>query len=191
MLLEKDVKIISSVEQKYIDVALDACLRADWNNKKYNRYEETLKEGRLCTLPYTVRREEHRTYSSDQEEIIKSVQPLIGEITKMFPELLKVRGEVVNLLPGTQLELHIDPFWFHKYSRRIHIPILTNDRCFQVFEDREVHLEVGMMYEINNRILHSAYNRGESSRIHLIIDLMDKEKVAEARLNPGLLLSKE
>lgn len=190
MFVENDVRIIASVNPENINIALEACLLANWNNQKYNRYEETLKEGRLCTLPYVVRREEHMTYTPDQEEIIKSVQPLIMEISTMFPDLIKVRGEVVNLLPGKELTPHIDNYWFHANSRRIHIPICTNKDSFQIFEDREVHLDVGSMYEINNRILHSACNRGSSDRIHLIVDLMSKDKVDEAQRTKGLLLSR-
>lgn len=190
MFVENDVKFIAFIEQRLIDQAIDVCLMADWNNQKYNRYEETLSEGRLCTLPYAIRREEHKTYTEDQLQIITAVQPIIGKITELFPELIKVRGEVVNLLPNRQLGLHIDNYWFHEHSRRIHVPIITNENCYQIFEDREIHLDVGSIYEINNRILHSAYNKGNTARIHLIVDLMSSEKANEALKTRGLALTK-
>lgn len=190
MFVENDVKFIAFIEHLLIEPIAEVCLRADWDNQKYNRYEETLVEGRLCTLPYAIRREEHRTYTEDQLEIISSVQPIIDEIAKIFPYLIKVRGEVVNLLPNRQLDLHIDNYWFHEHSKRIHVPIITNDRCYQIFEDREVHLDVGSIYEINNRILHSAYNKGNTARIHLIVDLMSQENADKALRTKGLALSK-
>jgi hypothetical protein len=51
-------------------------------------------------------------------------------------------------------------------------------------------LEMTSFYdEINNRIMHSACNRGASDRVHIILDLMTKEKGKEALMIPGLAMS--
>jgi hypothetical protein len=189
MFIDQDIKIIGKIDQKLFQPALHLIETINWFDSKFDRHEESLIEGRLCTLPYPIRNEEQKIYSKDQERLIEAVLPIINQVTEYFPELTKVRGEIVNLLPYKQLTLHKDIYWFHKHSRRIHIPLCTNIECKQIFEDREYHLEVGSVYEINNRIMHSACNRGASDRVHIILDLMTKEKGKEALMIPGLAMS--
>jgi hypothetical protein len=188
MFIDDDIKIIGDVDHLLIQEALKTIDHINWHDEKFNRYESSLLEGRLCTLPYPIRNQNQQTYTDDQKKLIKAVMPIVNQVSNFFSELVTVRGEIVNLLPGKELTLHKDIYWFHKYSRRIHIPLCTNSECRQIFEDREYHLTVGKIYEINNRILHSAYNRGSLSRIHIILDLMSKEKNKEALDQPGLVL---
>ena len=189
MLINQDVKLIGHIDLVLIQNTLELIDTIDWFDSKFNRYEESLLEGRLCTLPYPIRNEEQQTYSEDQVKLINAVYPIVNQVSNYFPGLVKARGEIVNLFPGKKLELHKDVYWFHKHSRRIHIPLCTNANCYQIFEDRERHLEVGAVYEINNRIPHSAYNHGNTDRIHLILDLMTKEKGQQAMQTPGLVWS--
>jgi len=188
MLIDQDIHIIGKIDQSLFDPTLRLINSINWFDSKFDRTESSLVEGRLCTLPYPIRTEEQKIYSNDQEQLIKVVLPIIETVTKYFPDLIKMRGEIVNLLPRKQLELHNDIYWFHKHSRRIHIPVCTNDQCYQIFEDREHHLEVGTVYEINNRIMHSAYNRGTTDRVHIILDLMSREKAREAMLTPEIVV---
>lgn len=175
MTMTQDVILLGTINTAILEYSRKICFKVDWMHEKFSRVEEPLIDGRLCTLPYLFRRKAQMTYTPEQDELISHSLPIVDEIKKMLPELIPVRGEVVNLLPGKQLSLHIDQYWFHKHSRRIHVPIYTNKDCFQIFEDRETHLEVGNVYEINNRIMHSARNSGTEPRFHLIVDLMDKE----------------
>lgn len=190
MLIDSDLKIIGDIELSLIQDALKIAKSVNWGDSKFDRRESSLVQGRLCILPYPTRNKE-QVYSDEQEQLIQSVNPIIEEVSKYFSNLVKVRGEIVNLCPGKQLTLHQDVYWFHKHSRRIHIPLCTNDNCRQIFEDREYHLEVGKVYEINNRILHSAYNRGSEDRIHIILDLMTNEKFKETLACPGLSIRVE
>lgn len=185
MLLDQDTKTISDIDLTLIDRVREKCLQVNWMHEKFTRFEQTLTEGRLCTLPFLIRSVEQRKYTTEQEELVNISMPIVDEVKKHYPDLYPVRGEIVNLLPGKELGMHIDIYWFHKHSKRIHVPIQTNEDCFQIFEDREEHLSVGKIYEINNRIMHSARNSGAEHRIHIIIDLMDKEHYEQ------LLIEKE
>lgn len=190
MFVKNDFKIINSIDITAVNKFATVCLAADWTHRKYDRYETSLKEGRLCTLPYAIRTEEHKVYTLDQEKILVASKEIVDIVTTIFPNLVKVRGEVVNLLPGKQLDLHVDNYWFHEYSKRIHVPIFTNLDAYLIFENRRVHLEAGYIYEINNRILHSACNSGSTPRIHLILDLMSQEHANAASKIKGLAVSR-
>jgi len=191
MLLDQDVKIIGKISLSKIEYAKNAALETDWHDQKFNRNEESLKEGRLCTLPYPIRNDEQRNYSLDQQKLIEAVMPVVSDVLAFMPTFTPIRGEVVNLLPGKELTPHIDIYWFHKYSRRIHIPLYTNNLCAQIFEDREQHLTVGFAYEINNRIMHSARNSGEQPRIHIILDLLPQERLQEIKENRSIVMQVE
>jgi len=188
MLLDQDIKIIGKISLSKIKHAKDVALKTDWYDQKFNRNEETLKEGRLCTLPYPIRNEEQKNYSLSQQELIAAVMPVVDEVLAYMPTFTPIRGEVVNLLPGKELIPHIDIYWFHKYSRRIHVPLYTNKSCAQIFEDREHHLNVGFAYEINNRIMHSARNSGKHPRIHIIIDLLSQDRLQEIKENRSIVM---
>ena len=175
MKIEGDTKFIGTIDDSILQPLREKCFIVDWMHDKFSRHEPVLSTGRLCTLPYFLRRPEQRTYNTEQEELIEVALPIVDEVLTHFPDLVPIRGEIVNLLPGRELTLHVDVFWFHKHSKRIHVPIYTNIDCVQIFEDREIHLSVGNIYEINNRILHSARNNGKEPRFHLILDLIDKE----------------
>lgn len=147
----------------------------DWTDEEFDRNEITLKEGRLCLLPFPISKPEQLTSSPQRDILVSSLGPLINQISSLFPKDKIVRGELVNLLPGKSLTPHVDVYWFHRESKRIHIPMLTNPLCKLSFEDRDYHLEPGKLYEINNRIMHSGYNKGNTPRIHLILDFMPEE----------------
>lgn len=60
--------------------------------------------------------------------------------------------------------------------RRIHIPLITNHRCYFTVGNEEKRLPVGELWEINNdKKLHSVSNLGDIDRVHLIVDWLKTE----------------
>jgi hypothetical protein len=172
MLLNTDLIDLEIDTLPFLKESALSILSVDWSQDEFNRNEVTLKDGRLCLLPYLISKPEQLVPSQSKSILINSVTPLINLILERMQGYKIVRGELVNLIAGKSLVEHIDIYWFHKESRRIHIPITTNEHSKLTFEGRPHHLSVGNVYEINNRILHSGYNNGTSDRIHLILDMM-------------------
>lgn len=172
MLFDQDVKQIATIPIDIIESSIKNFSTVDWKSSEFNRNEVTLKDGRLCLLPYLISKPEQLTPSPNKILLIDSISNCINFVSEIFKDYKIVRGELVNLKPGVSLVEHIDIYWFHKESRRIHIPLMTNRFCELTFEGRPYHLEVGKIYEINNRVMHSGYNNGETDRIHIILDFM-------------------
>ena len=172
MLINQDIVQMDIDSSSIVNDLYPLVTSIDWLSKEFDRTEVTLKEGRLCLLPYIISRPEQLIPSPNRNIIIPAIDPLIQMLLISMPNYKIVRGELVNLLPGASLTEHIDIYWFHKSSKRIHVPLITNSQCKLTFEGRPYHLELGKVYEINNRILHSGYNNGETDRIHLILDMM-------------------
>ena len=170
-----DFKEIGKVDPEILNPVIELFNTINWDTFSYKRHESKLKAGKLLALPYIVYKYDHPFYTEEQKTLIEAIEPVVDEIVKLFPGYVKVRGEIATLLPGVDLPLHTDIVWFHKYSRRIHVPIITNEHCCQKFEDRTFHLEFAKIYEINNRIMHGASNQGKNHRIHLILDLLNED----------------
>jgi hypothetical protein len=145
----------------------------DWDGPEYDRNEVSLQGGKLLVLPYIIPFKKP-SYTAAQVKLLQTISPIIETIMSFFPNYVKVRGELATLLPGVKVRLHYDDRWFHENCRRIHVPIVTNNYAEQHFEDRKYHLDYCKIYEINNRMLHGAANYGHDVRVHLILDILDK-----------------
>lgn len=182
MFFNEDLKKITEVPYGILEDLANESRSIDWNLSEFDRKEVTLLEGRLCLLPFLISKLDQLTDTDSRKKIWNVSKPLVEFVNKMIPNGKIVRGEVVNLIPGRSLTPHVDIYWFHRESRRIHIPITTNDQCFLTFENRQHYLEVGTMYEINNRIVHSAVNNGLTNRVHVILDVMNLDAYNHALL---------
>lgn len=85
----------------------------------------------------------------------------------VFDDVIKkyklFRTRLLWLNPRSCYSMHFDD------SPRIHIPIFTNPDSFFVFKKGIVeHLEVGKVYWVDTREVHTAINGGEHPRLHLV-----------------------
>lgn len=59
--------------------------------------------------------------------------------------------------------------WHHDYQWRIHIPLITNEKCFIVIEDKSYHLKSGNIYAIDARKYHTVFNGNHDFyRLHIV-----------------------
>ena len=89
------------------------------------------------------------------------------------------RVRCARMEAGTVIKEHID--YCTSYSIRVHIPLITNDSCGFYFvrpgQPRDF-LKMpadGRCWFINQGFRHSAWNRGEVRRDHLILSIMGQE----------------
>lgn len=91
----------------------------------------------------------------------------------LFPELEYVnftlkklnmtRTRVMKMAPKTCYSYHQDP------SKRIHIPLITNEKCFFVVADEVIRLPAdGNYYVIDTTKLHTFVNASFEDRIHIV-----------------------
>lgn len=70
------------------------------------------------------------------------------------------------LMPDTCYSWHTDVG-----KNCVHIPLITNDGCRFVYEDRSFHMPAdGSVYYVNNDQPHSFMNGGKSPRVHITIE---------------------
>ena len=74
------------------------------------------------------------------------------------------RSRVMNLHPGVCYSYHYD------FSKRIHIPLVTNENCKFFDNDWNVyHLRVGKTYVVDTTQFHTTGNFGKEIRTHIVM----------------------
>ncbi len=114
--------------------------------------------------------------------------PLVEEVLESLgnPEHKRIR--IMQLLPGEgELTRHTDLISKEFGTSlgklvRLHVPIITNpDVKFTVWDyhgDEVItHMKLGNLYYLDTRKPHSAKNGGDTTRIHLVLDIVVNKKV--------------
>lgn len=102
---------------------------------------------------------------------------LTAEATQIAHPLLEgcARAFFIRMTPGSCVHRHRDPPGVVDFYDTDHIVVSTNERAFICWEDENgehsVHLGLGKRYRIVDRgVLHWAENRGNTDRVHLLIE---------------------
>lgn len=189
MHLDKTHNLVCQVPTQLCDKLRDLLKDINWQDGRYNRSEKTLKKGFVIEMPYAIQAFYQMT--PEDEPLRQAAQALVDWINDLdeFKDMEPVRGEIAALLPGVMLERHIDQSWFHANSRRMHVPLFTSGKSWHLAEtlngDAAWHMAPDNLYELNNRIVHTAGNGGTRPRVHLIVDFMPRSYLAQ-RMAEGI-----
>jgi hypothetical protein len=78
---------------------------------------------------------------------------------------------LINLPKNKKIDEHTDISKYFIERNRLHIPIITNDKCIFDVNGEKINMKQGEIWEINNHEKpHSVINDGDTDRIHLLID---------------------
>lgn len=120
-------------------------------------------------LPYHMYENPHEV---DYKKYTKTINCVDWGATVLDFFNKSYRGVIVVSPPGTYVQPHTDiP---SKY--KIHIPILTNDQCVWLLDEGEYHMPAGKAYLLDTEMLHGTINRGNSNRVHVILE-MQKDQI--------------
>ena len=105
-------------------------------------------------------------------------QVIVKELEKRFNG---ISGLVLytKLASKKAIEKHIDPGFYLSVIHRLHIPIITNDKCIFNIDNNILNMKEGYLYELNNLLEHSVENNGDNDRIHLIIDIIPNSLIEQ------------
>ena len=82
------------------------------------------------------------------------------------------RTRVMRMKPKTCYTYHQDP------TKRLHVPVVTNDKCFLVVDDEVVRCaEIGKPYVIDTTKLHTAVNASTETRVHIVGCIPDSRRL--------------
>jgi hypothetical protein len=110
------------------------------------------------------------------------------EIDSIFSKLKEyysgeiIRCEVVKLPARTSIRTHVDGGPLLHYSRRVHIPIITNENVTFTVMSNTINMQEGTWYEINNQMTHAANNNSDLDRVHMIIDILPNDMLQYTKI---------
>jgi hypothetical protein len=183
--IEQDLKYIRDIDLEEFSSVIEKVIDINWDHKSLIRHDGLSMHGKSRVIFFdhfydkSVMDSFEKYYEQDLPSDIEAVRtltyPLLEKILEHFPNHNYVKGEISCCFPNCFQKWHIDNRLFHKYSRRIHLPILTNKDSVLWVQENSYHLEVGKLYEFNNMVHHRSTNTGKTRRIHFILDVIDKD----------------
>lgn len=110
------------------------------------------------------------------ESIQIKTDEIIFDLENHFHGKVLISG-YTKLMSGGLIPPHVDDIFYFKKVKRFQIAVYTNPCVyFNVGNESKV-FEEGDCYQIDNTIIHSVENRGETPRINLIVDIMPWENI--------------
>jgi len=105
--------------------------------------------------------------------------PNIQDVLSRFATTMKTT-RLLRLKPGAKVGIHEDPdFGFNSGELRIHLVIQTNPSVIFTLGEEEVHMKEGETWLYNFSLPHGVENKGETDRIHLVIDCVVNDWLKE------------
>jgi len=150
-----------------------------WNTQdkgKPNKFD-ALDKTEHIVFRFITSFQSHKNYTDFPiwEDWKADIQGLL-EITRNFynyKEAIYSRIMLAKLPAGEAIKPHIDRSPAAEFPHKIHIPIITNEKAVFMVKNESVNMCEGCIYEVNNRVIHSASNNGDKERIHLIFELSE------------------
>jgi hypothetical protein len=185
----KPIKDLEKLSSTLYEPLINFLKTTDVCDPLYGRSEKGFSYARRISLSFAFSpyHKKDDVYDAARQNANNASVGLMQYIQNLYPDHTCVQSQLATLVPGAELGWHVDyhpPKPFHHYCVRLHVPLITNDKCAQLASyskqepfaiDFVKHLEVGRLYELNNMIYHGAYNRGITARTHLILDLSPKD----------------
>lgn len=104
-----------------------------------------------------------------------SIMNLVNWIYDYVEGVEMGRIMITRLEGGGVIKPHIDPGKYFQSYYRFHIPLITNENVKFIFDEGEpIHMPVGVLSQLNNRINHGVENTSNDYRIHIIADIDSK-----------------
>lgn len=142
------------------------------DNRRQDEYEVHAQTQSIILVFFTgwpqVRVEHASGWDAFGEVTVPVMEHLVA---KHFPPGgMVLRAVLARLLPGCQIDAHLDSHASFSVAHRIHVPLLTNPEVEFIVGDERIVTRPAHAFELNNKMVHSVANRGTSARVHLIFD---------------------
>lgn len=168
---------------------IDALPEHEW--EQHGSRQKTYKvHSKTQTIPLIFDEDFRHRFPTEQPKLADvrdAIQPAMTAIQDYFttralqsatdekPRINKcyfVRAIMVRLPAGAEIDTHTDHGYSLSRSHRIHWPVITNEQVEFVIDGKMKSLNIGELWEVNNRQPHSVKNAGDTARVHLIFDFV-------------------
>ena len=181
---------LKEINLSLINPVADFCLKNKASDNLRWDGNQSFAGSHWWTFPYCFRYIEYRNIIQDSMHYrIKKIKlayqislPIIEYIEQLLPDFEIFYAEINFINPGEKIKPHRDngdglkgKHWFLGSSKRIHVPLITNENCIMFCGGKQQHLPVGTVYEFHNNLQHWVENNGATPRAHFVLDLVPKQ----------------
>lgn len=156
-------------------------------SKKYLRGDGTYliylpnSEARAEGFSNLTKDQDHTTLMHLWTNILKAPLELLASQLGIDDPVI-VQADIARMPPTGDTIMHTDTRYQQRYSRRYNIAVSTNNDCWLYHNSYDLdnggtrdHINEGEVWELNNKIIHTAVNYGTTWRTHIIIDVMPRD----------------
>jgi hypothetical protein len=110
------------------------------------------------------------------------LDPLVEQVLARLgkPGGMVTRLALVRLKPGVRIEPHIDAHDMAARAHRLHVSLSNSPSVVYKIGGRKLVMQLGHVYDFNNRVRHSVRNEGRSARTNLFVDYYPSPGIAIA-----------
>jgi hypothetical protein len=154
----------------------------NWQPAKRDKHPK-LHEGRSLVL------REYNHHDAECRNQFPALESIIEYVLSLGYGSVAGKIVVACLPPGKKILPHRDVGGYYKFHNRIHVPLVTHQDSIMQSVDQLFHMDLGKVYLFQNLEIHSAHNRSNGNRLHLIIDVLDDRYSARIYQRGYLLLA--
>lgn len=124
------------------------------------------------------RRDVHETRWTTGSKLYPRARRFLKQIAQDQAALLS-RAKIVCLPAGRRVYPHVDRGDYYALRGRYHLVLRSAKGSWLKAGDEEIRMQEGELWWFDNKQLHEAMNDGDQDRIHMIFDLLPRERAAE------------
>lgn len=125
-----------------------------------------------------ARRDVHESRWTTGSKRFPFLRAYLEDTAERLDSLLS-RAKIVCLPAGKRVYPHIDRGEYYRARNRYHLVLKSTAGSWLKTEDEEVRMKEGELWWFDNDRMHEAFNDGDQDRIHMIFDLLPRERAEE------------
>lgn len=124
------------------------------------------------------RRDVHESRWTTGSKLYPKARRFLKDFAEEQNALLS-RAKIVCLPAGKKVYPHIDRGEYYAVRGRYHLVLRSTKGSWLKAGDEEVRMREGELWWFDNKQMHEAFNDGDEDRIHMIFDLLPRERATE------------
>jgi hypothetical protein len=174
MLIDTPIRDLGYVDTTNLTQRVSSADESVWtaDNRRQDDYEVHAQTQSIILVFFTGWPEVRVEHASGWDAFGDVAMPVMEHVVAQHypPGGMVLRVVLARLLPGCQIDAHLDSHASFSVAHRIHVPLLTNPDVEFIVGGERIVTRPSHAFELNNKMVHSVANRGTTARVHLIFD---------------------
>lgn len=155
------------LRDQVLALAADAWLEDAWRQHVYKPHRESNTILLMFDKDY---RHDAPTRLPAYARFENQLDSIYAALRAFYGDGYPVRALFARLPAGARVHPHADAGFSLTNAHRVHLAVVTNPAAVFTIGGEDRVLPYGELWEVNNQRQHAVHNRGQSERVHLLVD---------------------